>query len=51
MAEELQGGKVDLADRLFSDIESSWQVCLNAMGDVKELVPEFFYLPQFLMNL
>ena len=51
MAEDLQGGKVDLADRLFSEIEGSWQVCLNAMGDVKELIPEFFYLPQFLLNL
>ena len=51
MASELQGGKVDLADRLFSDVESSWQVCLNSMGDVKELIPEFFFLPHFLLNM
>lgn len=51
MAKELQGGKIDLADRLFSDIGGTWNVCLNSLGDVKELIPEFFFLPHFLMNL
>ncbi|CAG8610076.1 15441_t:CDS:2, partial [Acaulospora colombiana] len=28
----------------------TWQACLNASGDVRELIPEFFYLPEFLTN-
>jgi len=51
LASELQGGKVDLADRLFSELDSSWQICMNSLGDVKELIPEFFFLPHFLLNL
>lgn len=51
LAIELQGGKIDLADRLFSEMEGSWQVCENSFGDIKELIPEFFYFPYFLLNL
>lgn len=51
LAKDLQGGKIDLADRLFSEIESTWNACLNSMGDVKELIPEFFFLPLFLNNM
>ena len=47
---ELQGGKYDLADRLFHSIQQTWQCCYESSGDVKELIPEFFYLPDFLRN-
>lgn len=47
---QLQGGKLDHADRLFHSVESAFQNCLTNSGDVKELVPEFFYLPEFLVN-
>ncbi|XP_050379175.1 BEACH domain-containing protein B isoform X2 [Argentina anserina] len=46
----LQGGKFDHADRLFQSIESTYQNCLSNTSDVKELIPEFFYMPEFLLN-
>uniref|UniRef100_A0A1J3HZE8 BEACH domain-containing protein lvsC n=1 Tax=Noccaea caerulescens TaxID=107243 RepID=A0A1J3HZE8_NOCCA len=47
---QLQGGKFDHADRLFSDIPGTWNGVLEDMSDVKELVPELFYLPEVLTN-
>lgn len=41
---------MDHADRLFHSIESAYKNCLTNSSDVKELVPEFFYLPEFLVN-
>ncbi|KAK9758397.1 hypothetical protein RND81_01G226800 [Saponaria officinalis] len=46
----LQGGKFDHADRLFQSIEGTYQNCLSNTSDVKELIPEFFYMPEFLIN-
>ncbi|OMO50809.1 hypothetical protein CCACVL1_30251 [Corchorus capsularis] len=46
----LQGGKFDHADRLFQSIEGTYRNCLSNTSDVKELIPEFYYLPEFLMN-
>jgi hypothetical protein len=46
----VQGGKFDHADRLFQSIESTYRNCLSNTSDVKELVPEFFYMPEFLEN-
>lgn len=48
----LQGGSFDKPDRLFSSIESSWSSASQEnLQDVRELIPEFFYLPDFLVNL
>nr|VDC69811.1 unnamed protein product [Brassica rapa] len=47
---QLQGGKFDHADRMFSDIPATWNGVLEDMSDVKELVPEMFYLPEVLTN-
>lgn len=47
---QLQGGKFDHADRMFFDISSTWNGILEDMSDVKELVPEMFYLPEILTN-
>eukprot|EP00727_Mastigamoeba_balamuthi_P007099 m51a1_g3009 putative beach domain-containing protein (2301) ;mRNA; r:833752-844561 len=47
---KMQGGKYDYADRMFDDIEMTWHNCLVSPADVKELIPEFFYLPDFLLN-
>ncbi|KAG0255863.1 hypothetical protein DFQ27_006020 [Actinomortierella ambigua] len=48
---KLQGGHFDHADRLFHSIGKSWtSASQNTMSDVRELIPEFFYLPEFLMN-
>ncbi|XP_072959658.1 BEACH domain-containing protein C2 isoform X2 [Typha angustifolia] len=48
---QLQGGKFDHADRMFSNISSTWDGVLEDMSDVKELVPEMFYLPEVLTNM
>jgi WD40 repeat protein len=48
----LQGGNFDHADRLFDSIEKAWfSASRDNMTDVRELTPEFFYLPEFLMNI
>ncbi|KAJ1906949.1 hypothetical protein LPJ81_001058, partial [Coemansia sp. IMI 209127] len=46
----LQSGKFDHADRQFYSIAEAWNSCTTGPGDVKELIPEFFYLPEFLLN-
>jgi len=51
LALELQGGRFDVADRLFHNIGSSWKsASKDNLQDVRELIPEFFYLPDFLTN-
>ncbi|ONK71512.1 uncharacterized protein A4U43_C04F9410 [Asparagus officinalis] len=45
---ELQGGKFNHADHTLSDIGSTWRSVLENVNDVKELVPEMFYLPEIL---
>ncbi len=48
----LQGGTFDLADRLFSSVAQAWaSASKDSRGDVRELIPEFFYNPLFLTNL
>lgn len=48
----LQGGTFDHADRLFYSVSKAWESASRGnMSDVRELIPEFFYLPEFLMNL
>ena len=47
----LQGGTFDHADRLFYSIEKTWSSASREnMTDVRELIPEFYYLPEFLLN-
>ncbi|ETO20498.1 hypothetical protein RFI_16719, partial [Reticulomyxa filosa] len=46
----MQGGKFDHPDRLFHSVAECFDGCLNSTGDVKELIPEFYYLPEFLLN-
>lgn len=47
----LQGGHFDLADRMFHSVKEAWLSASKFnMADVKELIPEFFYLPEFLVN-
>ena len=50
MAVNFQGGRFDVPDRLFCDIASSWKSLLTSVSDVKELIPEFFYCPEMLLN-
>ncbi|KAJ4905364.1 WD-40 repeat family protein / beige-related [Raphanus sativus] len=47
---QLHGGKFAREDRMFSDIAATWKGVLQDMENVKELVPELFYLPEVLTN-
>eukprot|EP01080_Neovahlkampfia_damariscottae_P005271 gene5271-8889_t len=49
---ELQDGRFDVADRMFHSIGEAWSASssISTISDVKELIPEFFYLPDFLKN-
>lgn len=40
-----------MADRMFHSMRSAWESASREnMSDVRELTPEFFYLPEFLTN-
>lgn len=48
---KLQGGKFDHPDRIFHSIPKLWNsASKDNTTDVRELIPEFYYLPQFLTN-
>uniref|UniRef100_A0A8D2LF06 Neurobeachin-like protein 2 n=1 Tax=Varanus komodoensis TaxID=61221 RepID=A0A8D2LF06_VARKO len=47
---QLQSGRFDCSDRQFHSIPTAWQACMENPVDVKELIPEFFYFPEFLEN-
>jgi hypothetical protein len=50
--QKLQGGQFDHADRLFNNLRDTWSSAAGKVNtsDVKELIPEFFYMPEFLEN-
>ena len=52
VALQLQGNKFDHADRMFFSMQHTWTSASTEGGlsDVKELIPEFFYLSEFLEN-
>lgn len=50
LAVNLQGGRFDCPDRLFFDINSTWNGVNQSMSDVKELIPEMFCCPEILLN-
>jgi hypothetical protein len=47
---KMQGGRFDHANRLFSSIARSWFSVSSTLNDYRELIPEFFSLPEFLTN-
>ncbi len=47
----LQSGKFDHPNRLFSSVKRSWDNCQRDTSDVKELIPEFFCLPEMFTNM
>lgn len=47
----MQGGSFDVPERMFYSIQKEWEsASKDNMSDVRELIPEFFYLPDFLIN-
>ncbi|KAL3783784.1 hypothetical protein HJC23_000373 [Cyclotella cryptica] len=48
---QLQSGHFDVADRLFSSVQRTWEMCTGrSAAEVKELTPEFYCNPAFLRN-
>lgn len=47
---QMNNGKFDYPDRLFSSIKNSWNNCQRDTSDVKELIPEWFFLPEMFYN-
>lgn len=45
------GKSFDIADRSFHNVATTWWLSSSESAtDVKELIPEFFYFPEFLVN-
>lgn len=47
---QLQSGRFDHPDRLFVSIPRAYDSCCASSMDFRELIPEFYYLPDFLEN-
>ena len=47
---ELQGDGFDKRERQFLSMINSWNNCMNENTDIRELIPEFFYLPEMFIN-
>jgi len=48
---ELQGAEFDNPNRLFHSFESALINMTDEKSDVRELIPEFFYLPELFINI
>ena len=48
---EIQGEKFDIPDRLFNSLELTFLNASSQKSDIRELIPEFFYLPEFFNNI
>ena len=48
---ELQGDNFDDPNRLFTSVKTSFKSATTQKADVRELIPEFFYLPEMFINL
>ena len=48
---ELQGDKFDDPNRLFLSLLNSFEGASTQKGDVRELIPEFMYLPEMFNNI
>ncbi|XP_028409384.1 neurobeachin-like [Dendronephthya gigantea] len=46
----MQGGMFDHPGRTFSSLAYAWQNCQRDTSDVKELIPELYYLPEMFVN-
>ena len=46
----LQEGRFDVPGRLFSSVLKDWQNVTSEESDFRELIPEFFSFPEFLLN-
>jgi hypothetical protein len=47
---DLNGNRFELSDRMFFSIPGAWEGATTRHGDFRELIPEFFTTPDFLLN-
>ena len=47
---EYQSGRFDNPGRIFYAMDGTWVLVYNQFGDYRELIPEFFSSPEFLLN-
>ena len=47
----LQGNRLDNPNRLFLSVSNSFYNSISQKSDVRELIPEFFYLPEMFLNI
>ena len=47
---EIQGERFDDPERLFISLQKTFESCTTQKCDVRELLPEFFYLPELFIN-
>ena len=48
---ELQGNKFDAPDRMFLSVANSFRNSTTQKTDLRELIPEFFFLPEMFLNI
>ena len=48
---DIQGGRFDNAARIFLSVASAYRSVTSQMNDYRELIPEFFFMPEFLKNI
>ncbi len=48
---EIQGNDFDSPDRLFINLEKTFNSVTEEKSDLRELIPEFFYLPEMFLNI
>ena len=48
---EIQGDGFDVADRLFIRIQNSFYTAISEKCDLREIIPEFFTLPEMFLNI
>ena len=48
---ELQGDRFDEPDRIFISVKDTFHSCTTQKGDLRELIPEFFSIPEMFFNI
>ena len=51
IAIEIQGEKFDDPDRLFTSMKKTFESATTLKDDVRELIPEFYFLPEMFINI
>ena len=47
---KIQGEKFDDPNRIFHSIEKTYENCMTLKDDIREIIPEFYALPEMFEN-